>query len=46
MPVNGFIHRVTVTLISSYQLFSAISWGKLSETFVVLTPVDIILSIR
>jgi len=28
-------------VISSYQLFSAILWGKLCEMFVVLTSVDV-----
>jgi len=36
------IHRVTAT----YQLFSAILWGKLCEMFVVLTSVDVTFSIR
>ena len=34
-------------VISSYQLFSAILWGKLScEMFVVLASVDVSFSIR
>jgi len=33
-------------VISSYQLFSAIFWGKLCEMFVVLTSVDATFSIR
>jgi len=33
-------------VISSYQLFSAILWGKLCEMFVVLTSVDVTFSIR
>jgi len=28
-------------VISSYQLFSAILWGKLCEMFVILTSVDV-----
>jgi len=31
---------------SSYQLFSAILWGKLHEMFVILTSVDVTFSIR
>jgi len=33
-------------VISSYQLFSAILWGKLCEMFVILTSVDVTFSIR
>jgi len=33
-------------VISSHQLFSAILWGKLCETFVILTSADVTFSIR
>jgi len=33
-------------VISSYQLISAILWGKLCKMFVVLTSVDVTFSIR
>jgi len=33
-------------VISSYQLFSAILWGKLCEMMVILTSVDVTFSIR
>jgi len=33
-------------VISSYQLFSAILYGKLCEMFVILTSVDVTFSIR
>jgi len=33
-------------VISSYQLFSAILWGKLCEMFVILTSVHVTFSIR
>ena len=33
-------------VISSYQLFFAILWGKLCEMFVILTSVDVTFSIR
>jgi len=35
-----------VTVISSYQLFSAILLGKLCEMFVILASVDVTFSIR
>jgi len=33
-------------VISSYQLFSAILWGKLCEMFAILTSVDVTFAIR
>jgi len=51
---NAAIHEIAIVLdihtvsdvISSYQLFSAILWGKLCEMFVILTLVDVNFSIR
>ena len=33
-------------VISSYELFSAILWGKLCKMFAILTSVDVTFSIR